>query len=101
MADAVTSEHYITIKELMALASLGKQTIYALMQDGLPARKFGGALRFPMPAAMAWLDAQPAATPAFDYRGRKHTPKTPGKSMGRGRPRTYPRPDEAPAPAPE
>ena len=62
----MTTEHYLTARELRAKLKVSRATLYRLMEQGLPSVKVGSARRFLWRAVEAWCEGQEVPTTEAD-----------------------------------
>lgn len=58
----MSTDHYLTVKELQTKLRVSRPTVYRLLARGLPSVKVGNARRFLWRAVEAWLEGQEAQT---------------------------------------
>lgn len=50
------NNHLLTIDEARAILRVGRNTMYSLVQQGLPSIRVGKQIRIPLTAMLNWID---------------------------------------------
>ena len=58
----MSTDHYLTVKELQTKLKVSRATLYRLMAKGLPSVNVGHARRFLLRAVEAWFEGQEGPT---------------------------------------